>query len=213
MSKTSLFLSYSSKDHFFAALAEIKLAESDIHLWRDQGQLRAGTDWRKGIEIGISSSDAVLLALSQDSAESPYVTYEWAYALGKGKTVIPIKLEECSIHPKLETIQHLDFSAPNALPWQPLIDRIGDIEIDDSPAQLKADISEAKKSEKDPLVKQILSYLNQRGYQMASFERLKRRIDESITDEQFERFIEDNSTIFRKATLKGGKQGLAKLIP
>jgi hypothetical protein len=77
---TTVFLSYSTKDHFFAELASIKLAEAGISLWRDQGRLRPGTDWRQGIERGISDSAAVLIALSSQSAESSYVTYEWAYA-------------------------------------------------------------------------------------------------------------------------------------
>ena len=58
-----VFLSYSRKDHYFAELAGIKLAEAGISLWRDQGQLRAGDDWRGGIEKGISESIAVLVAM------------------------------------------------------------------------------------------------------------------------------------------------------
>ena len=34
---TTVFLSYSTKDHYFAELAGIKLAEAGITLWRDQG--------------------------------------------------------------------------------------------------------------------------------------------------------------------------------
>src|SRR5271168_2974750 len=100
---STVFLSYSKKDYFFAELAQIKLSEAGITLWRDQGQLRAGRDWRQGLETGIADSLAVLAALSANSAESSYVTFEWAYALGKGKAIIPMKLSECIIHPKLET--------------------------------------------------------------------------------------------------------------
>jgi hypothetical protein len=113
--------SYSHKDHYFAELASIKLAEAGISLWQDQGQLRAGNDWRGGIEKGISESIAVLVALSKDAAESPYVTFEWAYGIGKDKTIVPLKLEICSIHPRLEPIQHLDFSLPGSLPWTQLM--------------------------------------------------------------------------------------------
>lgn len=75
----TVFLSYSTKDHHFAELAGIKLAEAGVNVWRDQGQLRAGSDWRGGLERGISESIAVLVALSESSAESSYVTFEWAY--------------------------------------------------------------------------------------------------------------------------------------
>src|ERR1700741_4757513 len=126
----TVFLSYSTKDHFFAELAGIKLAEAGINLWRDQGQLRAGSEWRGGIERGISDSIAVVVALSENSAESSYVTFEWAYGLGKGKTVVPLKLEACRPHPRLEPIQYLDFSVPGSLPWNLLIERIREIEAD-----------------------------------------------------------------------------------
>ena len=124
---TTVFLSYSTKDFFFADLAEIKLKEADIRLWRDQGHLVTGEDWRSGIERGLSESAAVVVALSPNSAQSSYVTYEWAYAMGRGKPIIPLKLEECQIHPRLEAIQYLDFSNRAAQPWQSLIERIRQI--------------------------------------------------------------------------------------
>ena len=117
----TVFLSYSRKDHYFAELADIKLSEAGIKLWRDQGQLRPGSDWRFGIERGIASSIAVIVALSENSADSSYVTFEWAYAMGKRKPVVPLRLQNCTVHPKLEPIQHLDFSVPWSLPWPALI--------------------------------------------------------------------------------------------
>ena len=172
----TVFLSYSTKDHYFAELAGIKLAEAGINLWRDQGQLRAGGDWRSGIKRGIAESIAVIVALSQSSAESSYVTFEWAYGLGKGKTIVPVKLESCKVHPRLEPIQHLDFSVPGSLPWNLLIERIREIESD---ATSEEDLANAaaipEPPQQDPTVKAILAYLNQRGYQMVSYERLRGR--------------------------------------
>ena len=210
----TVFLSYSSKDYFFAELAEIKLAEAGIKLWRDKGQLRPGNDWRNDIDLGISESFAVLVALSPYSVESPYVTYEWSYALGKGKPVIPLKLAECKVHPKLEPIQYLDFSNANALPWDYLLERIREIETDyetDSSENNK-DSSELMQNPDDVHIKAILAYLNQRGYQMMSFERIRQRISNDLTDEKLNQIVSDNSSIFRFATLKGSKPGLAKLI-
>ena len=180
----TVFLSYSTKDYFFAELTEIKLAEAGISLWRDQGKLVAGTDWRQGIENGISNSLAVLVALSESSTTSSYVTFEWAYAIGKGKPVIPLKLMDCSVHPKLETIQYLDFSVSHALPWESLIERIREIEtdIDQKVTDTETSTVDLVPGSDDFLVKSILAYLNQRGYQMASFDRLRRRIDGSLTD-------------------------------
>jgi len=210
----TVFLSYSTKDHYFAELANIKLAEVGINLWRDQGQLRAGSDWRNGIERGITESIAVLVALSQSSAESSYVTFEWAYGLGQGKTVVPMKLEACTVHPRLEPIQHLDFSVSGSLPWNLLIERIREIEADaTSEEYLTSAASAVEQPPQDPTVKAILAYLNQRGYQMVSYERLRRRIDPALSDDQLNDLVAKNSTVFRRAVLKGAKPGLAKLVP
>ncbi|MBK7326718.1 MAG: toll/interleukin-1 receptor domain-containing protein [Propionivibrio sp.] len=211
---TTVFISYSTKDHYFAELAGIKLAEAGINLWRDQGQLRPGSDWRNGIERGISESIAVLVALSENSAQSSYVTFEWAYGLGKGKTVIPVKLEACAVHPRLEPIQSLDFSIPGSLPWNLLIERIREIEADaTSEEDLETSANTPEPAQQDATVKAILAYLNQRGYQMVSYERLRRRIDPALTDQKLDDVVNANPTVFRFARLKEGKRGMAKLIP
>ena len=210
----TVFLSYSTQDHYFAELADIKLAAAGIDLWRDQGSLVPGTAWRQGIELGITDSIAVVVALSAASADSSYVTYEWAYAMGKNKPVIPLKLTECKVHPRLEPIQYLDFSKPGSLPWESLVERIREIETEqeskaEKEARERRNVAVNPEDEAD--VKAILAYLNQRGYRMASFERLRKRINEKLTDERFRQLIQRNSSVFRKATLKGGKPGLAKL--
>jgi TIR domain-containing protein len=210
----TVFLSYSTKDHHFAELAGIRLAEAGINVWRDQGQLRAGSDWRGGIERGISDSIAVVVALSESSAESSYVTFEWAYGLGKGKTVVPLKLESCKIHPRLEPIQYLDFSVPGSLPWNLLIERIREIEADaTSQEDLVAAASVQDLPQQDPTVKAVLSYLNQRGYQMVSYDRLRRRVDSGLTDQALDALVDSNPAIFRHAILKDGKRGLGKRVP
>jgi len=209
----TVFLSYSTKDHYFAELAAIKLAESGINLWRDQGQLRAGGDWRTGIENGIANSVAVIVALSQNSSNSSYVTFEWAYGLGKGKPVVPLRLENCDVHPRLEPIQYLDFSVPGSLPWNLLIGRIREIEADATSEEDSVAVPSNALAQQDPTVEAILDYLNQRGYQMVSYERLRQRIGPELTDQKLNALVDEHPTIFRPAKLKGGKQGLAKRIP
>lgn len=210
----TVFLSYSTKDHYFAELASIKLSEVGIDLWRDRGQIRPGSDWRVRIETGIADSMAVIVALSQSSAESSYVTFEWAYGLGKGKTIVPVKLENCNVHPRLEPIQYLDFSIPGSLPWNLLIERLREIEADaTSQEDLNAETDTQYPPQQNPTVKAILSYLNQRGYQMVSYDRLRRRIDLALTDQVLDALVEANPSVFRHAVLKDNKPGLAKRIP
>lgn len=208
----NIFLSYSTKDHYFAELAVDKLKGDEIELWRDMGQIRAGEEWRTAIDQAISKSHAVLVALSNQSANSSYVTYEWAYAIGKGKPIIPLRLEECEFHPRLQITQFLDFSVPGNLPWELLVERIKEIEFDAEGAAVSDNVEQPLQVG-DPNVTAILAYLNQRGYQMASFDRLRERIDKNLRKIDFEKIVEKNPSIFRKATLKGKKPGLAKKIP
>jgi hypothetical protein len=209
----TIFLSYSAKDDLFAQILETKLSEAGVPLWRDQNKLRVGKPWRQEIEKGISESVALVVALSENSTASPYVTFEWAYALGQGKVVIPLKLDACSLHPRLELIQYLDFSNPRAMPWDSLIRSIKDIETESREAIAPSSAPASAATPDDTYAKAILLYLNQRGFQMASFDRLRSKINKDLTDKDFNDIIVRNPTVFRHATLTGKKLGIAKLVP
>lgn len=64
-----------------------------------------------------------------------------------------------------------------------------------------------------PYIKAILAYLNQRGYQMASFDRLCQRIGGNLTEEKLKDIVARNPTVLHFATLAGGKPGVAKVVP
>ncbi|TDM08770.1 MAG: hypothetical protein C4K60_05070 [Ideonella sp. MAG2] len=211
-----VFLSYAHRDHHFADLLALKMKDAGIDVWRDNGSLRPGRDWRRGIEHAISNSVAVVVAISKSSSESSYCTFEWSYALGNGRDLIPLKLEECAVHPRLASIQHLDFSIIGALPWETLVESIREIETNvqreqdlDVPAPSPAGPQEPT----DTTARAILAYLNQRGYQAISYERVRQRIDASLTDERLNALVLANPTVFRQARLKTRQPGLAKHQP
>jgi hypothetical protein len=109
------------------------------------------------------------------------------------------------------------FQQAGSLPWDDLIQRIREVEVEQQPPQSEvgALIGAPPKEtgEDEALEKKILHYLDQRGYQMASFDRLRDRIDETLTDERIDRLLDKSSAVFRRAVLKGGRPGLAKLAP
>src|SRR5689334_9601042 len=117
---TRVFLSYARADFHFVDLVRLKLEAAGITVWWDRDSLQPGQEWREGIEQGIASCHIVLVAMSPNSYNSPYVIYEWSYALGMGKNVIPLLKEPCNKHPRLERIQHLEFSNPAFQPWDTL---------------------------------------------------------------------------------------------
>jgi CheY-like chemotaxis protein len=119
----NVFISYNTKNEDFAELVKMKLEKEDIQVWKDTSQIGAGTEWRNEIDQGLLNCDIVIVLLNQLSTKSPYVTYEWAFALGNGKTIIPVLTEDCEIHPRIEILQYIDFKGSNR-PWEKLIERI-----------------------------------------------------------------------------------------
>jgi HEAT repeat protein len=92
--------------------------EPGFTIWMD-AYIEPGSIWKQAIDNAINDSIAILVIITPESLKSQYVTYEWSYALGKGKKVIPLLLEppdpnnpsHPKIHPKLDDIQRgTDFS-------------------------------------------------------------------------------------------------------
>lgn len=122
----NVFISYNSKNEDFAELVTMKLEKEDIVVWKDTNRIAAGTEWRNEIDNGLLNCDAIIVLLNEASTLSPYVTYEWAFALGSGKPVIPILTEECKVHPRIEILQYINFKNGQRQ-WDKLTERINKI--------------------------------------------------------------------------------------
>ena len=210
-----IFISYSSEDHIVASYFKEKLEAEQISVWLDHRSLVAGNDWREEIDQGIHESDVVLVLLSPAAAESHYVTYEWARAMGRGKPVIPVRLRACEIHPRLQTRYYVDFAIGRDPPWKEFfkhvkktLDEYEPAEFDESANSPTLDDDSAPL---DPNVEQILSYLDLRGYQMVSFEGVRSHIRVDLDDDRLTDPVDKPASLFRHARLKGGKPGLARL--
>ena len=120
-----IFVSYCHEDADFAQILEGKLREAGLLTVRDL-QLNAGDDWRSEIDEGIRGASAVIVVMSPSARISPYVNYEWAFAIGSGVPVLPLLLKIAAeeLHPRLSAIQYLDFRNYLARPWERLIESI-----------------------------------------------------------------------------------------
>jgi hypothetical protein len=117
-----LFVSHSKTDGDFAELLKLKLEREGHTAWIDSDRLHPGLDWRTEIDQAIRDTHALLAILSPEARASEYVTYEWAFAWGCGTKVIPIMLRQTTLHPRLATLQYLDFTNRLARPWNRLLD-------------------------------------------------------------------------------------------
>jgi hypothetical protein len=115
------FISHSKIDGDFAELLQLKLEKEGFLAWIDTDRLGPGVDWRQEIDDAIRDAPAVIAVMSPEARESEYVTYEWAFAWGCGKQIIPLMLRQTPLHPRLATLQFLDFSNRISRPWAKLI--------------------------------------------------------------------------------------------
>ena len=105
----------------FAELLKLKLEKNELNGWIDSERLKIGQDWREEIDQGIQNSIALIAVMTPDARKSEYVTYEWSFAWGKGVKIFPILLKQTPLHPRLESLQYLDFTNRASRPWNELI--------------------------------------------------------------------------------------------
>lgn len=122
-----VFISHDHDDADFAELLKLHLEKHKINGWIDSERLKIGQDWREEIDEGITNSIAVIAIMTPEARKSEYVTYEWAFAWGKGKNIFPIMLKQTPLHPRLESLQYLDFTNRGTRPWDKLVDSIEDL--------------------------------------------------------------------------------------
>src|SRR5574341_736835 len=115
-----IFISYNHEDSDFIEILRSKLEQAGFVVWTDS-TLRGGEDWRRGIDRAIKDAFALIAVMTPEAKASEYVTYEWAFAVGAEVEVIPILLKRTNLHPRLESLQHLDFTNRQSRPWDKLI--------------------------------------------------------------------------------------------
>src|ERR1035438_9247233 len=70
-------------------------------------------------------------------------------------------------------------------------------DVDAAPVNGNIETSDTGGELHERRVEAILSYLNQHGYQMASFERLRQKLDLTLTDDEFRQLIANSRAILR----------------
>jgi TIR domain len=124
------FISYSHADSDFVEELISELKSNDLEIWLDHDKLTPGKNWRTGIDEAIAQSLAVIVVMSQTARQSEYVTYEWAYGMGKDIPIIPLLLDKLDkLHPKLEELQHINFTRSRKTATKQLVKTLADLRI------------------------------------------------------------------------------------
>lgn len=200
-----IFISHSHEDSDFSEILENKLSQKGYAAWRDTG-IRGGEDWRREIDEAIKESLALIVVMTPSAKASEYVTYEWAFAWGAGVKVIPIMLRPTALHPRLESLQYLDFTNRQARPWTDLLELLDEVEpappVDRSIPEPEA-IKIENKLEQDAYDRMIEA-LNEEGWTWRSIERLA-IIGGVSEDEALEILRRDRNVVFGKGKKSGGR--------
>ena len=115
-----VFISYSHIDKLYAerVIRQLRSARFDVVV--DQDALQAGQEWRTELLRLIRSSQATLVILTEAARTSEEVASEWAYALGVGVPVFPLRFAATSRPSRLDQLHGFDFRRHSA-PWGDLI--------------------------------------------------------------------------------------------
>jgi uncharacterized protein YjbI with pentapeptide repeats len=95
----SCFISYSTKDHEFAARLRANLQSNGVRCWYVPEDLKIGEKFRVGIDLSIRGHDKLLLVLSEHSVQSDWVAKEVETAMEqesrqKRTILFPIRLDD-----------------------------------------------------------------------------------------------------------------------
>lgn len=103
-----VFISYARKDRALLDKARTALQRARKSGWIDSDSIKVAGEYQTQIDNALRSASAVVVLLSPESASSPYVTYEWSFALGAGRPVVPVLVRRAKLHPRLSALQYLD---------------------------------------------------------------------------------------------------------
>src|SRR5262249_26016167 len=104
------FVSYSrAVDSAFVRRLEIAADRAGVRTWIDTSNLEGGKPWSPAVDRAIRNAGALLLVATETSVKSPWVNYEWAFALGAQVPILPIiLLEPERLHPVLHGLNGID---------------------------------------------------------------------------------------------------------
>ena len=96
-----IFISYAHKDSKTVLSIIEKMQNEGFRIWYDKG-IEAGTEWPEYIAEHLINSAAVLVFMSNNSANSQNCRNEINYALQLKKEVLVVYLEETKLTPGME---------------------------------------------------------------------------------------------------------------
>lgn len=111
MSKKKVFVSHSSADKEFVRRLVDDLKKIDLpDVWFDEQSIAVGDSIPQEIEKGLKDADYVIVVLSPNSVDSPWVRLELdATHMSDDTLVLPVLIDDCEIPTLLKARKYADF--------------------------------------------------------------------------------------------------------
>jgi hypothetical protein len=113
-----IFISYSRKDSEFVDRLIEALEKYGFPTWQDVNAIAGGEVWKGAISKAVRESDAFLIVLSPQSANSENVSKELAVATKHARRILPVMYQACKIPDRMEyDLAELQWSDFHELPF------------------------------------------------------------------------------------------------
>jgi hypothetical protein len=109
----SVFVSYSTHDKAIVSVIIEAIEAQGLETWVSFRDLRAGSPFDPQIEQALTGASALVVICSKASLASDEVLSEVREALRQNKAVIPVKIEDCVLPPRLNIIQYIIWNGEN----------------------------------------------------------------------------------------------------
>ena len=110
MEQYDIFISYSRKDSEIVNQFVTSLTNAGYKVWIDREGIMSGDQFKAIIVRAIKNSSIVLFFSSANSNASEWTVKEISYALKKGKTIIPVKLDDAEYDDSIDfDLINIDF--------------------------------------------------------------------------------------------------------
>lgn len=112
-----VFLSYSAKDRDWASEIVAALKSSGVSNWFDAHEIPAGERWQPRIEEALRESRVLILILSAESLNRPWIFFEVGAAVADSKRIVPVlagDIDVASLPPLLRQFQAVKETSPRA---------------------------------------------------------------------------------------------------
>lgn len=108
--RPKIFLSYSRKDSRCAKALDKAMNQLGLQVWHDVRSIVAGERWADSIEKGILDARAVVVLVTPSSADSHWVTYEYAFATGARIPGVAVVVQGAKVPSPVQRFQIVPFS-------------------------------------------------------------------------------------------------------